>query len=181
MRIASAAEVRDPEAQVRILCREPITFWDSAPAALQQLVPFLGPAAAAGTTAAATAADSRRLRLVFLSGDWVPLALPGEVRASFPNARAVALGGATEATVWSNFHRIEEVRPGWRSIPYGRPIQNARYYVLDGALEPCPIGVPGDLYIGGDCCLCIGYAGAPTLTAQQFLPAAVGDEPGARR
>ena len=160
IRIASDDEVGDPQALVRILASEPITFWDSAPAALEQLVPLLPEAAAPG---------GERLRLVFLSGDWVPLLLPDQVRASFPEARMVALGGATEATVWSNFHPVRDIDSRWKSIPYGRPIENARYYVLDGALAPSPVGIAGDLIIGGEC-LSSGYAGEPRLTAEKYLP-----------
>jgi surfactin family lipopeptide synthetase A len=128
-------------------------------------------------------ATDAALRLVFLSGDWIPLSLPGAVRRAFPAAEVVSLGGATEATVWSNFHRVGELDPDWPSIPYGRPIANARYHVLDRRFEPCPVGVPGDLYIAGEC-LSDGYAAAPALTAAQFLPdpfaAEVGAPPGGR-
>src|SRR3546814_6085509 len=65
------------------------------------------------------------------------------MRVCLPGGGVVALGGATEATIWSNFHIVEDVDPGWRSIPYGRPIQNARYYILDKSLQPVPPGVPG--------------------------------------
>jgi len=141
---------------------EPVTLWDSAPAALQQLAPLFP---------AREEAIRRRcpLRLVLLSGDWIPVGLPDQVRTAFPAARVIGLGGATEATVWSNRYPIGEVDPRWPSIPYGRPIANARYYVLDAALSPCPVGVPGDLHIGGDV-LCTGYVYQPDLTAAQFLP-----------
>ncbi|HKH46949.1 MAG TPA: amino acid adenylation domain-containing protein [Thermoanaerobaculia bacterium] len=167
--VATESDLRDPERLVALLTREPVTFWDSAPALLQQLVPFLP-----------TVPDGRsRLRLVFLSGDWIPLRLPDAVRGAFPGAHVVSLGGATEATVWSNFYPVGEVDPRWVSIPYGRPIQNARYHVLDVRLSPCPIGVAGDLYIGGDC-LAAGYAGEPTLSAEKFIPDPFGWEPGNR-
>jgi amino acid adenylation domain-containing protein/non-ribosomal peptide synthase protein (TIGR01720 family) len=168
LRVATEEEVRDPERLVQALVEEPITFWDSAPAALQQLVPFFPRLATASP-----------LRLVFLSGDWIPVTLPDQVRRAFPAARVIALGGATEATVWSNSFPIGEVDPAWASIPYGRPIPNARYHALDDAFEPCPIGVAGDLYIGGDC-LAAGYAGEPALTATKFLPDPFGGEAGAR-
>jgi amino acid adenylation domain-containing protein len=171
VRIAAPAELRDPEALVKILLTEPVTFWDSAPAALQQLVAWLpaDPQPAA-------------LRLVFNSGDWIPVALPDRVSQTFPGAEFVSLGGATEATIWSNFFPVREVSPGWSSIPYGRPIENARYHVLDEGMNPCPIGVPGDLHIAGIAggCLSDGYAGAPELTAQKYVPDPFGDEPGAR-
>ncbi|HKH48447.1 MAG TPA: amino acid adenylation domain-containing protein [Thermoanaerobaculia bacterium] len=162
VRIASEAEAHDPEALAGILGREPITFWDSAPAALAQVVPFL-PAAAAAEN------DRSHLRLVFLSGDWIPLPLPGAMREAFPSAEVIALGGATEATIWSNVFPVGELAPHRVSIPYGRPIPNARYHLLEAGFEPCPIGVPGDLYIGGDC-LSFAYAGDPELTASKYLP-----------
>ncbi len=168
VRIASEAETRDPEALARLLCREPITFWDSAPAALGQVVPFL-PAAGG---------DRSCLRLVFLSGDWIPLPLPGAMTGAFPGARVIALGGATEAAIWSNSYAVRELAPHWVSVPYGRPIANARYLVLDRELEPCPIGVPGDLWIGGGC-LSAGYAGDSALTAAKYPPDPWGD-PGGR-
>ncbi|HWM91854.1 MAG TPA: amino acid adenylation domain-containing protein [Thermoanaerobaculia bacterium] len=169
VRIATRAESRDPRRLVQILAEEGITFWDSAPATLQQLVQFFP----------ASGAVPPSLRLVFLSGDWIPVTLPDRVRESFPGARVVSLGGATEATIWSNYHPVGEVNPAWKSIPYGRPIANARYHVLDAGLSPCPIGVPGDLYISGPC-LSLGYAKAPDLTADRYVPDPVGPEPGGR-
>jgi amino acid adenylation domain-containing protein len=169
VRVASNEEVREPAELARLLAQEPVTFWDSAPAALQQLIPFL-PEDGLSTAC---------LRLVFLSGDWVPTTLPARLGRVFPAARLVALGGATEATVWSNFHVVTAVDPRWRSIPYGRPIDNACYYVLDATLEPCPAGVPGDLFIGGQC-LASGYASEPVLSARKFIPDPFGQRRGGR-
>lgn len=171
IRVASAQDLKDPYRLVVRLYDEPITFWDSAPAALQQLVPLLA--------AHHPPTNVPSLRLVFLSGDWIPLTLPDQVKAAFPAARVIGLGGATEATVWSNFFPIGEINPLWKSIPYGRPIHNARYHVLNRQFQPCPIGVPGDLYIGGEC-LSLGYLGEPALTAEKYVPDPFSDEPGAR-
>jgi thioesterase domain-containing protein len=68
-----------------------------------------------------------------LSGDWIPVSLPDGLRRLFPRAQVQSLGGATEAAIWSNGFPIEVVDPRWTSIPYGKPIQNARYHVLAGA------------------------------------------------
>jgi amino acid adenylation domain-containing protein/non-ribosomal peptide synthase protein (TIGR01720 family) len=172
VRVASDAEVGDPEALARALRDEPVTFWDSAPAALQQVVPFLG--------TAGSGAGRTRLRLAFLSGDWIPLTLAERLRAECgEEVEVVGLGGATEAVVWSNFYRIGDALPGWTSVPYGRPIANARYHVLDRPGEPCPIGVAGDLFIGGKC-LAAGYGGEAALTAERFLPDPFAPEPGGR-
>jgi amino acid adenylation domain-containing protein len=168
IRIASGRELRDPGRLLRILYDEPVTFWDSAPAALQQLALLL--------PVGKPVREDGRLRLIFLSGDWIPLTMPGAMRTAFPGVKVISLGGATEATVWSNYYPVEEIDSSWVSIPYGRPIQNARYYILNEDLQPCPVGIPGDLYIGGEC-LASGYANAPELTAEKFVADRfVGDE-----
>jgi amino acid adenylation domain-containing protein len=169
--VAPEAALRDPGRLAAILRDEPITIWDSAPAALQQLAPLFPEDGVPGRP--------RPLRLVMLSGDWIPVRLPDQVRAAFPGARVISLGGATEATVWSNWYPVGRVDPAWPSIPYGRPIANARYLVLDAELSPCPVGVPGDLYIGGEV-LSVGYVYQPDLTAASYIPDPFSDRPGAR-
>jgi amino acid adenylation domain-containing protein len=166
--VASEEDLQDAERLIRILLEEPVTIWDSAPAALVRLAPLFP----------SEPAVHSRLRRVMLSGDWIPVTLPDRVRVAFPRAEVTSLGGATEATVWSNWYPIGKVDPEWPSIPYGRPMPNAQYHVLDAGLSPCPVGVPGDLYIGGDC-LCVGYAHQPDLTAAAFVPDPFG-KPGAR-
>ncbi|MBL1086700.1 amino acid adenylation domain-containing protein [Streptomyces actinomycinicus] len=159
LRVVPAVELSDGERLLEIMLQEPVTFWDSAPAALSMVMSF-----------AEEPQDHARvpsLRLVFLSGDWVPLALPDRVRARFPKARVVALGGATEATIWSNHFDVGEIDPEWTSVPYGKPIQNARYYVLDEDRKPLPIGAEGDLYIAG-VAVADGYVGDPELSAAKF-------------
>ncbi len=176
--VVAESDLRNPQELVRLLREEPITFWDSAPAGLQHLVPFFPPPEP-GRELGSALGQPARLRLVFLSGDWIPVGLPDRVRASFPGARVIALGGATEATVWSNCYPVGEVGAGWRSIPYGRPMRSCRYHVFDEAQSPCPVGMPGDLLIGG-LCLAIGYYGDAVQTADRFVPDPVGGEPGAR-
>jgi len=79
------------------------------------------------------------------------------------------MGGATEATVWSNYFKVEQVCEEWNSIPYGYPIQNCRYYVLNEAMDHCAIECEGDLYIAG-VCVASGYINDPETTAKKFLP-----------
>lgn len=155
--VATARQLKDPELLTRTLVAERITIWDSAPAALQRLVPFF------------PQTEVAQLRLVMLSGDWIPLSLPDTIRRAFPGCEVKSLGGATEAAIWSNWYPIGAIEPRWTSVPYGRPIQNSRYHVLDQALRPVPVGVPGDLYIGGTC-LAQGYLNRPELTQERFIP-----------
>ncbi|GGV45145.1 hypothetical protein GCM10010277_35750 [Streptomyces longisporoflavus] len=160
IRLVADSESGDPDRLTEILQDEPITFWDSAPAAMSVPLSFLELDEPRGRDT---------LRLVFLSGDWVPLTMPGRLRETFPRVQVVALGGATECTVWSNHFPVDTVDPAWPSVPYGTPMPNARYYVLDERLRVCAAGESGDLYIGG-VCVAAGYAGAPGLTAHKFLP-----------
>jgi amino acid adenylation domain-containing protein len=161
VRVAGQDELRDPARLLGIVKSESITIWDSAPAALQQLAPFFATKHPGDRT--------DRLRLVMLSGDWIPVPLPDQIRSTFPNARVVSLGGATEAAIWSNWYPVGKVDPSWPSIPYGKPIRNARYHVLDKDLQPTPVGVPGELHIGGDV-LADGYLNRAELTAERFIP-----------
>jgi amino acid adenylation domain-containing protein len=160
IRIVPQEHRTDPTRLAHLLLHGGITFWNSAPAYLQFLMPSLR----------GHLGDRHdcKLRLAFLSGDRVDPGLIKNLRDTMPEASIVALGGATEATVWSNYFLITKVDPVWTSVPYGRPIQNARYYILNEKLEPCRVGVPGRLYIGGEC-LSSGYFDAPELTRTRFL------------
>ena len=89
------------------------------------------------------------LRVVLLSGDWIPVNLSDKIKRIFTEADVISLGGATEASIWSIIFPIKHTDPNWKSIPYGRPMYNQQYYVLDYELNDCHIGILGDLYIGG--------------------------------
>ena len=78
------------------------------------------------------------------------------------------LYGPTEATIDTVFW-ISPPQPDLRAVPIGRPIANVRAYILDEKLTPTPIGVPGELYIGGEA-LTRGYLYRPDLTAERFIP-----------
>jgi len=99
--IATQAEVNDINELQSMLQRYRITFWDSVPSTLDYLVKEL--------TSTNPGYKQHFLRLVFLSGDWVPVNLPDSIRHFFPAADVISLGGATEATVWSNYFPIGEV------------------------------------------------------------------------
>ena len=81
------------------------------------------------------------------------------------------LYGPTETTIWSTLYRVtsSENRGISNTVPIGRPIANTKIYILDANLQPVPVGVIGDLFIGGDGVSC-GYLNRPELTAERFIP-----------
>ncbi|WP_157375985.1 non-ribosomal peptide synthetase, partial [Burkholderia ubonensis] len=87
--------------------------------------------------------------------------------------------GPTEGTTFSATYRIDTVTSDARSIPIGKPIANTRLYVLDAQRQPVPIGVPGELYIGG-AGVARGYLNRPQLTDERFVPDPFGGLPGDR-
>ncbi|MCY1057570.1 non-ribosomal peptide synthetase/type I polyketide synthase [Nannocystis sp. SCPEA4] len=139
--VPSAAEREDPVRWSGLLARG-VTVWNTVPALMQMLVDH-------ARDHAALADAARGLRRVLLSGDWIPLALPDAVRRLCPDAAVISLGGATEASIWSIEHPIDRLDPAWTSVPYGRPLANQRFYVLDEAMRRRPVGLAGELWIGG--------------------------------
>lgn len=169
--IAKQQDVIDVGKLKQLLQDFKITFWDSVPTTMNYLIKEL-------VTADAQFRQTD-LRLVFMSGDWIPLQLPDEIRRFFPNANVISLGGATEGTVWSNFFPVKAVQKGWASIPYGKPIANNFFYVLNEQLQPVPAGVTGELFIGGTG-VARGYANDPEKTHYSFLQDPFNDTAGGR-
>lgn len=158
--IAEQLQVNDFNQLLHMLQHYQITFWNSVPSTLDYLVRELE----------STNNDYKQhdLRLVFLSGDWIPLSLPDRIKQFFPAASVISLGGATEATVWSNYFPIEKIEVNWNSIPYGRPIANNFFYILNEQLQPVSIGDIGELFIGG-VGVARGYANNAEKTTASFL------------
>ncbi len=152
-----ARSVADPAHQAECVSRCGVTVWNSVPMFLNLFLEGEPPAEVV-----------RQLRLVMLSGDWIPLTLPPRLWALAPEAKLVSLGGATEASIWSILYPFDRIDPKWTSVPYGYPMRNQSFFILDEALEPCPDGVPGELFIGG-IGLAQGYWRDPERTAASFI------------
>jgi len=162
MVIPDADRIRDPEHWAGLVNASGVTVWNSVPAFLQMLVQYLE---------ARTERPEllpRSLRSVVLAGDWIPVTLPERLGLLVPGVQFIASGGPTETTIWDIWNAVGDVDPDWPSIPYGRPMENTRYHVLNRLLEPCPVWVPGQLCIAG-AGLARGYWRDEARTRERFV------------
>ncbi|MEN2427852.1 amino acid adenylation domain-containing protein [Chromobacterium vaccinii] len=150
---------KDPWHWADMASEHGVTIWNSVPALMDMCLNALAPEHVERLSA---------LRLIMLSGDWIPLSLPARLKSLPGEPHVISLGGATEASIWSILYPIERVEPGWSSIPYGRAMSNQGMHVLDAGLEPCPDWVVGDLYISG-VGLAREYWNNPDKTRESFV------------
>lgn len=136
-----------------LMQRYSVSVWNSVPALLEMML---------------VAGGVQSLKLALVSGDRIGIDLPGQLRAQAPECRFVALGGATEASIWSNAFEISRVPKDWNSIPYGYPLRGQKFRVVDGRGRDCPDFVPGELWIGG-AGVARGYRGNDERMSQQFV------------
>jgi amino acid adenylation domain-containing protein len=147
----------DPAHWCDLITQHKVTIWNTVPALVQMLIDYQQDQPSSGI-----------LQLIMMSGDWIPPSLPGRIKKLYPQADIYSLGGATEASIWSIYYPIDKVDPNWSSIPYGKPLANQTFQVLDEQMQPRPVWVPGDLYIGG-IGLAQGYWKNPDKTAEHFV------------
>ena len=149
------AHRRDAAHWLMLIRQHHVTVWNAVPALMEMLL-----AVADGQSCAS-------LRAALVSGDWIGLTLPQRLAQVAPDCQFLALGGATEAAIWSNVYPVTQVDVAWRSIPYGYPLSNQCWRVVNSAGEDCPDWVDGELWIGGEG-LARGYLGDSALTAARF-------------
>lgn len=148
----------NPEVWEKLIHKHHITIWNTVPALMKMLLNFVE---------SKKSAEPLPLREVFLSGDWIPVDMPEKIRRAAPNVDVICLGGATEASIWSNYHRYNP-DDGLKILPYGRPLANQTMHILDENLEPCPTMVSGQIALGGDG-VALGYYLDEERTAAQFV------------
>ena len=148
---------REPTHWLALLAEHEVTVWNSVPALLDMLL-----------TAVGDGSLPECLRLALVSGDWVGLDLAPRLHdCSAGRAALVALGGATEAAIWSNVTDVDRVPGHWTSVPYGVPLRNQHHRVVDPFGRDCPDWTAGELWIGGTG-VAAGYRCDPRLTATKF-------------
>jgi amino acid adenylation domain-containing protein len=149
--------VRDPEELLRTLALHRVTRIVLVPSLLRTLLD--------------QAPDLRqrvpKLKMWSCSGEVLPADLAKRFLASLPEATLLNIYGSSEVAADVTCHQVTE-RDGTDSVPIGRPISNTQIYLVDAALRPMPIGVRGQIVVGGDG-LAAGYWNRPELTAVRFV------------
>ncbi len=148
--LADRESARDPIRLAQRIADEGVTVMQATPATWSMLV--------------ASGWQGRNTLRALCGGEALPRDLAEELLARC--ASVWNLYGPTETAVWS---AVERVKAGEAVVPIGRPIQNTQIYLLDADLQPVPVGLRGEVYIGG-AGLADGYLRRPGLTAERFLP-----------
>ena len=158
--------VIDPESLLDLLAREGVTRIVLVPTLLHVLLEH------------APDLDVRvpMLKLWTVSGEYLSLDLAKDFRTTLPEAVLLNLYGSSEVAGDATYYEIGET-DGLAAIPIGTPIANTQVYILDDLVQPVPVCVPGNLYVGGDC-VSEGYWRRPDLTSERFISNPVGEKIG---
>jgi amino acid adenylation domain-containing protein len=157
--IPDPALIKDTAHWAGLMAEHRVTVWNSVPTLMKMMVEHLS---------SVPKKVPPGLRLVVMAGDWIPVSLPDRIKALWAGVQVIASGGPTETSVWNVHYAIETVDPAWASIPYGRPIANNRYHVMDERLRHRPEWVPGELMAEG-IGLARGYWRDPAATDARFV------------
>jgi amino acid adenylation domain-containing protein/non-ribosomal peptide synthase protein (TIGR01720 family) len=151
---------------VELMCEQQVTAIDLVPTMLNALIED------------ARIKKCRSLLRVTSGGEVLSAELKDRVYRLLGEVELVNMYGPTEAAITTTYYRCALGRDE-RTVPIGRPGANTRVYILDQDLEPVPVGVPGEIYIGGKG-LAWGYLNQPWLTAEKFIPDPLSGDVGAR-
>lgn len=156
--LPDSSSIKDPKQLTELLVVHGVTVWNSVPAQMQMVINYMENS---------KVNSDIELRVVLLSGDWIPVNLPKKIYEKFNKSRVVSLGGATEASIWSIYYDIQREDDFEKSIPYGYPLANQKFYVLNENLQSCPDYVVGSLYIAG-VGLSAGYLNDEKLNQEKY-------------
>jgi len=160
--------VLDPEELLQILSEQRVTRVVLVPSLLRALLEH------------APNLEERlpRLKLWSCSGEVLTWELARRFRKGYPGAKLLNIYGSSEVAADVTWHEVreeEEDAQSTVSVPIGRPISNAQVYVLDRNLNAVPVGVRGEIYVGGDG-LALGYWQQPEMTGERFVPNPIAPE-----
>ncbi|RXJ94833.1 hypothetical protein CRV00_05740 [Malaciobacter molluscorum] len=153
---------KDPVHWLNLINDHNVSIWNSVPAMMEMLLKYTS------TNEEESKNLLSSLRLSFLGGDWISLKIPTNLKKLNEKTTLVSVGGPTETTLWNIMYEIKEFNTNWRSVPYGKPIANTKYFILNNLLEECPAGITGELYVSG-VGLAAGYINDLEKTQEVFI------------
>ncbi|HVR95833.1 MAG TPA: amino acid adenylation domain-containing protein, partial [Thermoanaerobaculia bacterium] len=171
--IAPDETAHDPAQLLDFVEQRGVTIWETVPSLLRVLLDEIDRRGSGRPPLAA-------LRWLIVMGETLPPDLCRRWLANYPGVPLLNAWGATECSDDVTHHPIVQPPAGLAPVSIGHPIANLRVYVLDAALRPVPIGIPGELYIGG-IGVGSGYLAEPQRTAEAFIPGPFEAQPGARQ
>ncbi|SHO58147.1 non-ribosomal peptide synthetase [Vibrio quintilis] len=121
----------------------------------------------------------QQLRYLIVGGDVLDPSVIQQVLENNPPGHLLNGYGPTETTTFALTHEIRLQSSALRAIPLGRPVNNTKVYILDSNHQPVPVGIIGEIYIGGDG-VALGYVNRPDLTDEKFLPDPFSEQSDAR-
>ena len=149
-------EAKNPVHWIKLINKYQITIWNTVPQLADLMIDSLDTKV------------TETLRLFLLSGDKISTSLVLKIKKNYPNALVICLGGATEASIWSIWYKIDSIPQYFHVVPYGTAMPNQNIYILNYNYEHCPINVAGEIYIGG-LGVAIGYWQDNSKTSESFI------------
>lgn len=159
MVIPNRDKQKEPSHWVHLIKKYEITFWNSVPSFHEMLVE-------AGIEHLPDYLDS--IKHIISGGETLKVSLAKRIRQNFRNAELYNVGGPSETTIWSIWHKVTDKDFEKDFIPYGKPIKNMRYYILNDMMSICPQGVEGTMFVSG-IGVSKGYLGLEDVTKKNFV------------
>lgn len=153
-------DIRDTSAWIRCLTDNRVTIWNSVPIFMEMLLE---------TEEISLRKALSSLRTIIQGGDYFRPQTALKLRKLCPECRLFNVGGPSETTIWNIYHEVTDEDISAELIPYGKPIDNTKYYILGDDRRPLAKGVMGTMYVSG-ICVSDGYIGLDELTKERFVP-----------
>lgn len=131
---------KDPEHWLLLIRKYNVTIWNSVPAIIQMMVEYYD---------GIVPEEMKNIRLIISGGDYLKVKLAETLKNNIQDLKLINVGGPTETTLWNICHEVTFEDIHNKIIPYGRPIDNTKYYILNDNMQLCPIGVIGMMYCAG--------------------------------
>ncbi len=157
--LPEAERVKDPEHWLELIEKHGVTLWNTVPAMMEMMLEIMD---------MKNEGDISSIRVTIFGGDVLKPAMVKKLRERIKNAKIMNVGGPSETTIWNINHEVTIEDEGKTRIPYGKPIWNTKYFILNENLEICPKGVIGTMFVEGDG-VSKGYINNKEKTSQVFI------------